>query len=277
MDFFQDLGNSNFGSIFDEQNTLESLWTASEQFQELCNLFSSEEQNPNITNKVTTNQPKEKEPVVVQPIKKTPIRPTSTSPKKDVFSVRSTRNIPINQRPLQSVSDKEDEEFENLCEEGNFYLNPHKLGFIPASFWPDQEVSFGDLVHDFFRRKNNPNSRFHHKLYNALKISEAYPEYKQFVGVQWLTQKIFLVNKFQFARLLAIGTIDGSLFHKQGNFTSHGFIQVSQQELIQTLGYERAEMLKDPANKILVHKDGSFHINSRESELNRCRWFGNRK
>ena len=80
-------------------------------------------------------------------------------------------------------------------------------------------------------------------LFNALKISEAFPEYQNYVGVEWLTAKIFKVNKFQFARLLAIGTIDGSLFHKQGNFTTHGFIQVSHQQLIQAIGIERAEII----------------------------------
>jgi hypothetical protein len=73
-------------------------------------------------------------------------------------------------------------------------------------------------------------TRFLHKLFNALKISEVRPSLYPFVGVQWVTDTILKVDKARFARLLGTKCIDGALFHQQGNFPSHGFAELRIEE-----------------------------------------------
>ena len=111
-----------------------------------------------------------------------------------------------------------DQLFNDICLNSAATLNPVTLGFIPSHFWPNKDYSFADIVFDFFQRKNNTNCRFLHKLYNALKISQISPTYSELAGVQWITPNVIKVSKGQFARLLGIKSIDGSLFHQQGNF-----------------------------------------------------------
>lgn len=273
----------NYNDIANDKKSIDHLWTESEQFKELCNLFISvEPEEKNECQPFTREDTQEIRELsaprkVNKQAKVATIKQQAYTTPHDKFVVRSIRNIPINQRPLQSVSDKEDENFEKLCKDTTVLINPVKIGFIPSTFWNDEDIMFGNLVFDFFRRKNNPNCRFHHKLYNALKIAQSFPALKDYVGVEWLSPKIIKVNKFQFSRLLAIGSIDGSLFHKQGNFPTHGFVQASNQQIIDAVGEARFEELNIGANKILIHKDGSFTEGSKESSLNKCRWFGMRK
>jgi hypothetical protein len=45
--------------------------------------------------------------------------------------------------------------------------------------------------------------------------------------VRWVTDCVFLVQKVIFAQLLGVRTIDGSFFHQEGNFPSHGFVELA--------------------------------------------------
>jgi hypothetical protein len=102
-------------------------------------------------------------------------------------------------------------------------ISPQELGFLPSNYWLTTSVTFTNLVGQFFQRKNNANCRFPHKLFNALSLVEHSPAMFSLLGVKWVTDRIFKVGRLVFTRLLGISSIDGGLFHRQGNLPSHGF------------------------------------------------------
>jgi hypothetical protein len=136
-------------------------------------------------------------------------------------------------------------------------LNPAALGFIPIHFWPNREVRFADLVCDFFQRKSSANARFLHKLDNALRISAIAPAWAEIVGVRWEAPLVVRVHKGQFARLLGIRAIEGSFFHRQGNFTTHGFVELTREQA-QALCPDTDLAAVDFDNvRLLVHQPGA--------------------
>jgi hypothetical protein len=152
------------------------------------------------------------------------------------------------------------------------------LGFIPATVWTDQQIRFSDLVREFFQRKNNVNSRFSHKLFNALKLSEANPAYAQLVGVSWLTDTILRVDKIAFARLIGVRSIEGSLFHQQGNFPSHGFLEIGAGDVRELCppGVDLSSV--DFENvRLIYHAEGIFRRGCTERDIEACRWAGGRR
>lgn len=170
-----------------------------------------------------------------------------------------------------------DDSFSQVCSDKSIKFNPKHLGFIPGKAWADHNITFGDLVQDFFQRKNNANSRFSHKLYNALKISEADPFYSVFLGVEWITPKVLKVNKKVFARLLGIKTVDGSLFHQQGNFPSHGFVELSPTTAPQYLSEDQLQGVDYDEIRLLIHQPGVFVRGCTESVLEACKWVSSKK
>jgi hypothetical protein len=171
-----------------------------------------------------------------------------------------------------------DAEFAQICNDRNIKFNPRQMGFIPRNFWANQEFTFGELVSDFFQRKNNSNSRFSHKLYNALKIANEDSFYVEFLGVEWVTDNVLKIDKRVFARLLAIQTIDGSLFHQQGNFPSHGFVELSERDAraahlsdvdLEGVDYENV--------RLLTHQPGIFIKDCTEDDIARCKWVSPRR
>ena len=153
-----------------------------------------------------------------------------------------------------------------------FAFDPKALDFIPQSFWTNAIAPFSSLVTDFFRKKNNPRCRFHYKLYNALKMSSVFPYIAQVVGVEWISDYILLVYKNRFAKLLGISTIEGCLFHKQGNFSAYGFVSPDPKEVITVLGEEKYYNFDYVNEKLLVHKDRKFHRNCFEKDIEDCKW-----
>jgi hypothetical protein len=170
-----------------------------------------------------------------------------------------------------------DVEFAQICADRAVRFNPHHLGFIPSNFWPDQNYSFGDLVTDFFQKKNNSNSRFSHKLYNALKIADEDPFYVTFLGIEWVTDHVLKIDKKIFARLLGIKTIDGSLFHQQGNFPSHGFVELNEAAAREAVSEADLEGVDYENVRLFTHRPGIFIRGCTEEAIDRCKWISSRK
>ena len=105
-------------------------------------------------------------------------------------------------------------------------FDTESIGFIPSDEWKGKQMTFHQIVIDFFRKKNSSKCLFIFKLYNALKLTEHNPEFIQICGISWYHKTCIRVIPAIFAKLLGIKAIDGSLFHKQGNFTTHGFVEV---------------------------------------------------
>jgi hypothetical protein len=151
-------------------------------------------------------------------------------------------------------------------------VNPHRLGFIPKKIWPDTAVRFGDLVTDFFQRKNNGQCRFYHKLYNALRITFVDPDRYLVMGVEWVSQTIFKVDKRIFAQLLGIKAVDGSLFHQQGNFPSHGFLEVDWRQAQESVDPECLAGVDFDDVRLLMHQAGVFVRDATDTDIANCKW-----
>jgi hypothetical protein len=53
-----------------------------------------------------------------------------------------------------------------------------------------------------------------------------FPSAYYFIGAIWLNSTVMKIHSQTFAQLLGIHAVQGGLFHKQGNFSRHGFQQV---------------------------------------------------
>jgi hypothetical protein len=151
-------------------------------------------------------------------------------------------------------------------------FSPQELRFLPSNYWLTMEVSFGDLVTKFFQRKNNANCRFPHKLFNALALVDHKPSLFSLIGVRWIAERIFLVDKFIFGRLLGINSIDGGLFHRQGNFPSHGFAELAGGELEQVRQRFGLTDVDQDRVRLLYHKGNMFSKTADEDSVNKCKW-----
>jgi hypothetical protein len=153
------------------------------------------------------------------------------------------------------------------------YINPAKLKFAPARLWTDTEIPFREIVSVFFRRRNQVNSRFLHKLFNALALGESNPTYKELTGVSWLSNTILRVDKRAFGGLLNLNSIDPALFHQQGNFPSHGFREIGRPESkeycspdLDLTGVDFGDV------KLLIHRKELFTRQSTREDIEKCEW-----
>ena len=151
-------------------------------------------------------------------------------------------------------------------------IDPHALHFIPENTWSQQMVSLQFLHDDYFGRKNNVNRRFEHKLWNALLITENFPDMTKLVGVTWATDTVIKVYKFPFAKLLNITAIDGGLFHKQGNFPRHGFVILNDVDAKEKVPKEQQEDVDFRDVMLITHASNCFTRQSSEALINQCKW-----
>lgn len=170
----------------------------------------------------------------------------------------------------------EDENFNKAIADPALRINPLRSGFIPRSRWNDKEVTFGELVAEFFHRKNNANCRFSYKLYNALKLSSLDPKFESLVGVKWLNDRILRVDKLKFANLLGIKSIDGSLFHQQGNFPSHGFVEMNTASVEKLKQNYNVSDVDFENIRLLTHSEKIFVKGCTEKDLESCKWVNSR-
>ncbi|KAH0786543.1 hypothetical protein GPJ56_009614 [Histomonas meleagridis] len=173
---------------------------------------------------------------------------------------------------LDDDSPCSNEAYNTAKNDPNLTFSAQKLGFLPASYWVKDQTTFDELITKFFQRKNNSNCRFPHKLYNALAIVENNQSMWNLVGVKWITDIIFKVDKYVFGRLLGISSIDGGLFHRQGNFPSHGFVEVPMDTMNEMRDkYDLDDVDLDRIH-LIQHRTGLFSRNSSEESITNCRW-----
>jgi hypothetical protein len=168
------------------------------------------------------------------------------------------------------------DEFRVLCNSNTPLLHPRDLGFLPLQ-WPDTPHTFGDLVRRFFQKRNSSHTRFLHKLFNALKIEEHEPVLYDGVGVKWVSDDLIQVDKHKFGRLLGIRSIDGSLFHKQGNFPSHGFVELTLGQAKRFLTTEALRRIDFENVRLLRHEPGVFVRGCGPDVDESCRWINSRR
>ena len=152
-------------------------------------------------------------------------------------------------------------------------IDPVALQFIPKTSWSSSKpMNIQSLRESYFCKKNSVSRRFEHKLWNALKITEAHPSLVKFVGVVWLNERVIKVYKYHFAKLLNIACVDGGLFHKQGNFTRHGFVELSENEARTEFSSQEISDVDYRDVHLIYHSDGGFTSSSTEESILNCRW-----
>jgi hypothetical protein len=151
-------------------------------------------------------------------------------------------------------------------------IDPIALHFLPEAGWSQQCISLQSLHNDYFGRKNNVNRRFEHKLWNALRLTSAFPPMTKLVGVVWATDSVIKVYKQPFAKLLNITAINGGLFHKQGNFTRHGFILLSDDQAREKVPPEHLLDVDFRDVLLIEHLRRQFTAISSPESIGACRW-----
>jgi hypothetical protein len=151
-----------------------------------------------------------------------------------------------------------DDEFSSLCHDPLVTFNAKELGFIPLDAWSKEKYTFGELVTDFFQRKSSGNTRFLHKLYNALQIVQSDRFYSDVIGIEWVTEKVLKINKRKFGRLFGLRAIEGSFFHQQGCFPVHGFRELGPAEAGEVVSQQDLEDVEFDEVRLLVHCAEAF-------------------
>lgn len=187
----------------------------------------------------------------------------------EVFKIdkKKSKITPIILTPQDSM-------FYNVLMNPQFQINPKQLEFIPSTYWPDQSFTFGDVVQNYFRLKNNENARFQIKLYNALKLTSKCPDYIQYVGIMWVTDYVILVDSTAFGRFLNIKSVKGSLFHSQGNFPAHGFVEIMSKADAIANGVPQSMLgsIDFDLFKLWYHKDRLLSKTSTEQDISKIQW-----
>lgn len=151
-------------------------------------------------------------------------------------------------------------------------IDPVQIGFIPSNSWSAKMQSLLSLRESYFSKKNNVNRRFEHKLWNALRITTLFPNLDKIVGVVWLNEKVIKVYKQPFARLLGITSTDGALFHKQGNFTRHGFVDMTEYEAKEMFTPEQLVDVDFREVHLVFNKEFNFSATATEQDISQCKW-----
>jgi hypothetical protein len=93
------------------------------------------------------------------------------------------------------------------------------------------------------------------------------PSWSELVGVQWAAPFVIRVNKGQFARLLGLQTIEGGLFHQQGNFRTHGFVELNREQVTAYCPALDLAQIDFDDVRLLIHQPGIFVKNCTEQQL----------
>jgi hypothetical protein len=109
-------------------------------------------------------------------------------------------------------------------------------------------------------------------LFNAARITRDDPFCFAYIGVEWISRNVLKVDKRIFAQLLGIKSVDGSLFHQQGNFPSHGFVEIGQPEALQFVSNAELDGVDFEAIRLLVHQQKVFTRDASEDAITNCTW-----
>lgn len=162
--------------------------------------------------------------------------------------------------PTKALVQRRDYDPERLW---SITIDPQKLGLVPADEWPDnKQVTLNELVANHFRARSTRRLRFEHKLWNALRLVNEYPELRDIMGIQWQTNDIIRVDRDKFGLLLGLTRPTAALFNPQGSFQSHGFVEVNMKHVA----------TENPTTRYFTHKSGAFTKDSQSADLLSCRW-----
>ncbi|KAK8834611.1 hypothetical protein M9Y10_013194 [Tritrichomonas musculus] len=158
--------------------------------------------------------------------------------------------------------------FEEKLKDNSLKINPFILGFEPQKYWVTMrhDHTFCQIVH-YFRSRLSKNTMFMYKLYNMLLLTTKVPQLKNVVGVFWVNKFVFCVEREKIARMLGLSEncVNGALFNMQGNFPTHGFIEVTSSNL-KEYGLTENNIKFQVDVYYYAHKDRSFTMRSMTAE-----------
>jgi hypothetical protein len=99
----------------------------------------------------------------------------------------------------------------------------------------------------------------------------------EFVGIEWVSDTVLKIEKHNFARLLGIKTIDGSLFHGHGNFPSHGFTELGLAEARVLISPQHLANVDFDRVRLLTHRTGLFRRGSTGDVVTHLKWINTRR
>jgi hypothetical protein len=79
------------------------------------------------------------------------------------------------------------------------------------------------------------------------------------------------VDERAFARLIGIKTIDGWLLHQEGNFPSHGFVELTKGEVSHVVAKAALETVDSDTARLLTHQSGVLVRHSTELAIDTCK------
>ncbi|EAY07414.1 hypothetical protein TVAG_419560 [Trichomonas vaginalis G3] len=182
-------------------------------------------------------------------------------------------NLPVQQIPVQTQQFEPPQPQINGFET-QMLIYPSQIGLIPHDFWRRYEtITFQQMVDVYFHKRNSSPYRFTFKLYNALLLTEKYPNLLHLVGATWQTNKILKIYKTPFSCLIGTRVANNSLFHKQGNFPTHGFAELTTEEaLAKNIDIRQIDF---DEIRLLHHVEEKFYRHCGEKVINLCIWIGN--
>jgi hypothetical protein len=222
-----------------------------------------------VNQKKTISFPLISKPLLQHPSEATLIPHKSFAP---FYGSTTFSSLKIPEGKKRHISAPFDDEFIKLCSDSTLIIEAHANGFIPNKFWDkNAKQTFGWCLLNFFQKKNNTNTRFLYKLYNALLIDTLYPQLSPYIGVSWLNKRVIKVNKHLFGRFIGIKTVDNSLFHQQGNFPSHKFVEISSCEAKSMCPDVNLDGVDFDNIRILYHSQGVFVKGCTEAQITNCK------
>lgn len=156
----------------------------------------------------------------------------------------------------------------------NVLINPVRLNFVPAELWVDQDYLLNDLIVQHFQKRSSGMVRFAHKLWNVLAITKYNPELYKYLGAQWISNSLIKVNKNALASTFGLKRPKASLFNPQGTFKTHGFIEISKEEIL----FREANIAEQIGDldgiqvKVFEHSMNQFHQQMKTNLIVRCKW-----
>lgn len=161
--------------------------------------------------------------------------------------------------------------FDEQLKDTSLKINPFLLGFEPQKYWVTMrhDHTFNQIV-NYFRSRLSKNTMFMYKLYNMLLLTTKVPQLKSIVGVFWINKFVFCVERDKIARMLGLSNncVNGALFNMQGNFPTHGFIEVTSDNL-KEFGLTENSIKFQVDVFYYAHKDRTFSMrNMTADEIN---------
>lgn len=153
--------------------------------------------------------------------------------------------------------------FEEAYNDPTIVLNPVALSLLPEKYWSQQSqtMTFAQIVKEYFKQNRTQNSTFMLKLYNLLLISSQIPKLQRAIGVRWVNDSVIELSRSALINIFNVreSTVDGSMFHRQGNFPTHRFIEITDTNFQQMGFLEYGQMPRVPGDtKFFIHEPRVF-------------------